>query len=282
MIKFAFGLTAATTATLIALAPAPAAAQGAVSKMSIDGGQCPRGYTKSRRGSDTTYYCYPDKDAQPAYPKEGRCADGYKQDQSFCVLAAATGSSSSSSSGGPAWSPQSDAKGGKLAKPRKDVRCPAGWQTGESNLDECFTVLANPPVARASGGKGCAAGEFNEWGAWCTSNYEAVEVKYVDRAAIQDFNVMYTNGIQVTSETFSPEAKAYFEAKMGTAAPSSGTSTSASSSSDSSEPATQTAQCTTEGSATGAAIGGAVGGDAGAALGGMLGGLGKKKKKKGC
>jgi hypothetical protein len=280
MMKFAFAILAAGTAGIIALTPAPAAAQGSVGKMPVEG-QCPRGYEKAKKGSDTTYYCYPGRDAKPAYPKEGRsCADGYEQQHNFCVVKAAASSSSSSSSSSPNvdYIAAQSGTGAMLTKPSKGNRCPTGWASTR-DLTQCFTMVENPPTARPSGGKPCAPGEFNDYDVWCTSNYGATTKEQAHDAETVDFNRLYTGGFQSIESGLSADAIAHFGPKIYADGSSSASSSSASSS-DSSKPAEQTAQCTTgSGSASGAAIGGAVGGDAGAVLGSVLGGLGKKKKK---
>jgi hypothetical protein len=278
MMKHVFAMTALATASLAALAiPTPAMAQGTVGKMSVEG-QCPKGYEKAKRGSDATYYCYPGRDAKPAYPKEGRsCADGYEQQHNFCVVKAAASSSSSSSSSSPNvdYIAAQSGTGAMLTKSSKGNRCPTGWASTR-DLTQCFTMVENPPTARPSGGKPCAPGEFNDYDVWCTSNYGATTKEQAHDAETVDFNRLYTGGFQSIESGLSADAIAHFGPKIYA-----DSSTSASSS-GSSKPAEQTVQCDTSGngSATGAAVGGAVAGEAGAVLGSVLGGLGKKKKKK--
>jgi len=159
-------------------------------------------------------------------------------------------------------------------------RCPTGWQASNNNK-QCFTEIKNATTPRLKNGKPCAPGELDDWGIWCTSNYEHLSYAEVDLASVRDFNTIYANamndGLDYNSipSGLSPDAKAFFKG----ADKSSGASTAGSASTT--ETATKTAECTT-GSEVGAAIGGALGGRTGAALGGALGGLGKKKKKNGC
>jgi hypothetical protein len=278
MIKHVFAMTALATATIAAVSiPAPAMAQGTVGKMSVEG-QCPRGYEKAKRGSDATYYCYPGKDAKPAYPKQGRsCANGYEQQHNFCVVKAAASSSSSSSSSSPSvdYIAAQSGTGATLTKPSKGNRCPTGWASTR-DLTQCFTMVKNPPTARRSGGKPCAAGEFNDWGVWCTSNYQATTKEQAYDALTLDFNRLYLRGGPADMKSdLSDDATAHYGPQT------SAVSSTSTSSSGSSKPAEQTAQCDTSGngSASGAAVGGAIGGETGAAIGAMLGGFGKKKKK---
>ena len=161
-------------------------------------------------------------------------------------------------------------------------RCPTGWRASTNNK-QCFTEIKNAPIPRLKNGKPCAPGELDDWGIWCTSNYEHLTYAEVDLASVRDFNDIYANamndGLDYNSipSGLSPDAKAFFKG----ADKSSGASAAESSSAGQSA-ATKAAECTT-GSEVGTAIGGALGGRTGAALGGALGGLGKKKKKKaGC
>ncbi|WP_152414613.1 hypothetical protein [Blastomonas sp. AAP53] len=159
-------------------------------------------------------------------------------------------------------------------------RCPTGWRASTNNK-QCFTEIKNAPIARLKNGKPCAPGELDDWGIWCTSNYEHLSYAEVDLAATRDFNDIYANamndGLDYNSipSGLSPDAKAFFKG----ADKSSGASSAAPASA--SEPATTAADCIS-GSDVGAAVGGVLGGRTGAALGGALGGLGKKKKKGGC
>ena len=160
-------------------------------------------------------------------------------------------------------------------------RCPTGWRASTNNK-QCFTEIKNAPVPRLKNGKPCAPGELDDWGIWCTSNYEHLSYAEVDLASVRDFNDIYANamndGLNYNSipSGLSPDAKAFFKGADKSAGASAADPSSAS------QPAANAAECTT-GSEVGTAIGGALGGRTGAALGGALGGLGKKKKKKnGC
>lgn len=160
-------------------------------------------------------------------------------------------------------------------------RCPTGWRASTNNK-QCFTEIKNAPIARLKNGKACAPGELDDWGIWCTSNYEHLSYAEIDLAATRDFNAIYANamndGLDYNSipSGLSPAAKAFFKG----ADKSSGASVTGSSSTG--QPAATNAADCISGSDVGAAVGGALGGRTGAALGGALGGLGKKKKKNGC
>ncbi|WP_146215359.1 hypothetical protein [Blastomonas natatoria] len=160
-------------------------------------------------------------------------------------------------------------------------RCPTGWRASTNNK-QCFTEIKNAPIPRLKNGKPCAPGELDDWGIWCTSNYEHLSYAEIDLAATRDFNDIYANamndGLDYNSipSGLSPDAKVFFKG----ADKSSGASAAGSSSSG--QPAAANAADCISGSDVGAAVGGAFGGRTGAALGGALGGLGKKKKKGGC
>ncbi|APG62562.1 hypothetical protein LPB140_06930 [Sphingorhabdus lutea] len=163
-------------------------------------------------------------------------------------------------------------------------RCPTGWRASTNNK-QCFTEIKNAPIPRLNNGKPCAPGELNDWGIWCTSNYEHLSYAEVDLAATRDFNDIYANamndGLDYNSipSGLSPAARAFFKG----ANKSSGASAAGS---QASTETTQANSCKTDtetASAVGGAVGGAVAGSKGAEIGstlGKLGGLGKKKKKK--
>ncbi|NBB24219.1 hypothetical protein GVM20_03650 [Porphyrobacter sp. SLTP] len=282
-------MAAASAAMALATIPfaSPVAAQGTVAKMALpEYSSCPKGWQKSKRGSDTTFYCYPTKDSKPAYPKEGstRCADGYEQQSNFCVKEddESSRSSSSSSSSGAVYTPPTY---GSIKKASAFDRCPVGYHTSEPDVMECVSydyAAGKQPLTRAKKGKPCAADEVDEWGLWCTSKVTQLTRNEAEQEAVADVNHLFPRdgkgGNQGPDYKNTPGIVAIFGPEG--AAPSANGASGAASSDDQAAAAPKTAQCTTDsGSATGAAIGGAVGGDAGAVLGGMLGGLGKKKKK---
>lgn len=236
----------------------PAMAQGAEGKFPVPRAGCPKTHFKSRRGSDTIFYCY---------PKETSNDDS-------------SGSSSSGSSGGG----YKDPTFGNLTKANEYDRCPVGYHTSDSARTTCVSYhQGKSPASRLKKGSACGAGEVDEWGLWCTSKSTTLTRAEAEDEAISDVNIIFApegrGATQGPEYENTPGILAIFGPKGNKQAAAS----TASEASGDQPAAQQTAQCTTDsGSATGAAIGGAVGGQAGAALGGMLGGLGKKKKKSGC
>jgi len=233
----------------------PAMAQGAEAKFPVPRAGCPKTHFKSRRGSDTIFYCYPkessDDEASP----------------------------SSSGSSGPAYK---DPTFGALAKADEYDRCPVGYHTSDTERTTCVSYhQGKSPASRLKNGSACGADEVDEWGLWCTSKSTTLTRAEAEDEAISDVNIIFApegrGATQGPEYENTPGILAIFGPKGGAQA------SNAAESSPDQPAAQQAAQCTTDSaSATGAAIGGAVGGDAGAAIGGMLGGLGKKKKKKGC
>ncbi|WP_439468495.1 hypothetical protein [Blastomonas fulva] len=242
-------------------------------------GQCPYGWERPfEAGRNTANYCEPFGAVRPTpavYVRENKsvaCNQGYFVDTvndlvctSYDLMTARF-----------ADRPDGIARAGILN------RCPTGWQASNNNK-QCFTEIKNAPVPRLKNGKPCAPGELDDWGIWCTSNYEHLSYAEVDLAGLRDFNTIYANAMNdgldynsIPDATLSPDAKAFFKG----ADKSSGASATGSSSAG--QPAATNAADCISGSDVGAAVGGALGGRTGAALGGALGGLGKKKKKGGC
>jgi hypothetical protein len=284
MIKHTLAITALATASLAALAvPTPAMAQGAVTKMSLpENSGCPKGWQKSKRGSDTTYYCYPTEDSKPAYPKQGstKCADGYEQQSNFCVAKDNKSSSSASgSSGGAVYQPLAR---GSFKKRDAADRCPVGYWTTQDDINTCASPSsAKIPATRLKGSSACGADEVDEWGLYCTSKTTTMTRSEAEDIAAGDVNNYYVlsgggNHTQGYDYKNTPGIIGIYGSGGGAQASSTGSDNGT----DATE--TKTAVCDTSGngSATGAAVGGAVAGDAGAVLGSVLGGLGKKKKKK--
>lgn len=262
----------------LAVAP-PAQAQGQSSGvLTLPGGACPAGWETSwKTHGQNTCRAFGTINVPSVYVRPSQtadCASGYYVDRSNSRICTTREPPRDRSAERSADRPDGIARAGILN------RCPTGWQASVNNK-QCFTEITNAPIPRLKNGKPCAPGELDDWGIWCTSNYEHLSYAEVDLAGLRDFNTIYANalgnGLEYNSipSGLSPDAKAFFKG----ADKSTGASSAASAST--SEPATKTADCTT-GSEVGAAIGGAVGGRTGAALGGALGGLGKKKKKTGC
>lgn len=263
----------------LALAP-PVQAQGQNSGViTLPGGGCPEGWQTSwKTHGQNTCRPFGTINVPSVYVRSSLtadCASGYYVDRTNNRICTTREPPQDRSAERSADRPDGIARAGILN------RCPTGWQASVNNK-QCFTEITNAPIPRLKNGKPCAPGELDDWGIWCTSNYEHLSFAEVDLAGLRDFNTIYANALgngldynSIPDATLSPDAKAFFKG----ADKSSGTSPAASAST--SEPATKAAECTT-GSEVGAAIGGALGGRTGAALGGALGGLGKKKKKSGC
>jgi hypothetical protein len=257
-------MAAASAAMAFAAIPfaSPAAAQGAEAKFPVPRSGCPKKTIKSRRGSDTIFYCYPSEDSNDD----------------------ASSSSSSSSSSGAVYTPLAR---GSFKKRDAADRCPVGYWTTQDDINTCASPSsATIPATRLKGGSACGADEVDEWGLYCTSKQTTMTRSEAEDIAAGDVNNYYVlsgggNHTQGYNYDNTPGIVGIYGPKGG-AAPAA--SAAATSDDQVAAPATQqTAQCTTgSGSATGAAIGGALGGDAGAVLGSVLGGLGKKKKKKSC
>jgi len=177
-------------------------------------------------------------------------------------------------------------KGGEIDKANAMMRCPTGWRTTAS-FKQCYTQLTNAPVARPKGAKPCAAGELNDWGIWCTANYQHLTYLDAERAGVADFNGMYAYAMgnsldykSIPDDSLSPEATAFFK-RAGGASSLAASPTQAPSALNRAAPE-KTADCDVA-SAAGAALGSALGGRDGAAVGSALGGLGRKiAKKTGC
>ncbi len=291
-------------------AASPAAAQTGPATIPVaSNGGCPDGYTRGtsispKKGQTNPDLCYADSKTPPMVVMKRAtsdpCPSGLRPDDSSSYWCTSKPQARS-------WSAENNlAKDTKLPKPSKGVRCPTGWAS-TTDLASCYTTLDNPPAARLSKGKSCAAGEIEEWGTWCTGDLSGVTRANAEGHASADFNKVYMH-LQGTGGDWqgmkccvSPAASAWFAergqyrtmringedvpvddngnpVKGAAAASQSGSGEAVAANAGESAPS----QCTS-GSATGAAIGGAIGGDAGAAIGSMLGGLGKKKKKRaGC
>lgn len=232
----------------------PAMAQGTEAKFPVPRAGCPKTHFKSRRGSDTIFYCY---------PKES------SNDES-------SRSSSSSSSGGGGYK---DPTFGNLAKADEYDRCPVGYHTSDSARTTCVSYHQDKsPKSRLKKGAACGADEVDEWGLWCTSKTTTLTRAQAEDEAISDVNIIFApagrGATQGADYENTPGLVGIFGRK--------GSGGSASSSGSAGESETAQNNGCANGSATGAAIGGAMAGEGGAVLGSMLGGLGKKKKKKGC
>ncbi|NJM51443.1 MAG: hypothetical protein HC843_11705 [Sphingomonadales bacterium] len=268
------------TAGSVATAPS-AQAQGRTTgtlELPRERGLCPYGWKRPfEGGSKKADYCEPFGAVNPTpsvYVRQNKsvaCNQGYFVDTDNDLVCTSVDLLTTRN----ADRPDGIARAGILN------RCPTGWQASVNNK-QCFTEIENAPVPHLKNGKPCAPGELDDWGIWCTSNYQHLSYAEVDLAGLRDFNTIYANAMNysldynsIPATTLSPDAKAFF--KGANASP----AASAAEPSSASQPAENKAAECTSASEVGAAVGGALGGRKGAAIGGALGGLGKKKKK-GC
>lgn len=233
----------------------------------IPSGACPDLW----KTGDASGHCQPMNVTSPPaiYVRASRdaaCAAGYYVDD-YNALVCTTKAPSPTRE-------QALGKGGTFAKPSALARCPTGW-ISTTTFTECYTQLENAPIVRAKGTGACAAGELDDWGLWCTSNYQHLTRVQAERSALEDFNRLYAYALgnrldtkAIPNDDLSPAATAYFG---GTT---SATETAAAPAAN--EPATKAAECS-NGSGVGAAVGGALGGRTGAAVGSALGRLGSKR-----
>lgn len=270
-------LSLVATAMLSTYAP-PAFAQGQNVESVQKIGTCPRDWHEggTRPGqSGIRGRCYPDSSSSPRIylraSTSERCATGYYDWDRYCttdkpVLVSAE---------------RTFALATKLAKPAPNARCPVGWASTR-DLQQCYTTIENGSVARLSNGKPCKSDELEEWGLWCTSNYQNIAFERADNAGAKDFNEVYAWTLRNRGDTksvgdsLSPAATAWFASqKGGSSNGAASTSNVAASSSNSAGNAAN--QACANSAAAGAAVGGLLGGTGGARIGGMLGGLSKKK-----
>jgi hypothetical protein len=187
-------------AGMMALAPAPAAAQGTLNPMpKPTNGSCPSGWTDyasqaSKPGdlsSGKGNTCYPTNTAKPAYrpnPSSKPCDDGYVRSGSFCTV-------------GEKKFIKASAASVKKAHPLD--RCPVGFFTLNGNGELCTSMAANPPSIRLKGEGPCNEGEIEDWGLWCVSNYEQLTRKDAAKG-FPDYNAIYQTSYKTTGKTSKP------------------------------------------------------------------------------
>ena len=155
-----------------------AAAQGVYSKNGIpmDGARtCPSGWsqgTASRRSD----FCYPTYNNSPkVYRNKNGCAQGYGENGSYWCSEGHV--------------EQELARGNAIAKQGQLDRCPAGFHTYK---DQCTSDYNKTAKARPKGNGACKAGEVQEWGIWCVSDFQHLTKHNLTSAALRDFNNIYT------------------------------------------------------------------------------------------
>ncbi len=262
------GLAASTLAT-------PAQAQeGVLGRVSSEGATCPAGWSNPRLGggrTDSTVCIVTSNGARAVYRRHKgvTCKPGYANGSNWCEK-----------------NPEAYFHKGSvdpLEKPNKSDRCPTGWFTTGNGMT-CVTQMKEPTSSRVKGGKACAANEVDEWGVWCTSNYETLTPDKVKPWLQRDYNSMYAfnrgvvpafAGSDIDEQLLTPVYRKLFGNAPAKAAPAAMTTTSATSAASTPSKVCETAE------QQGAALGGALGGSRGQALGGLagaaLGGFGKKK-----
>lgn len=243
----------------------PAKAQGSLSAQPKPGytSLCPTRWQSS--GSS----CVPGQGAKPAYAPSspaGPCASGYARDHNWCLFGASS-------------TPMTDAARSSVRKANVGDRCPIAHFTNAEATSTCISQLSRPPVVRAKGSGPCAAGEVEDWGLWCVSDYAHL-TRRDGLQVIRDWNAIYTMTGSAPRQPDLPEGSDYSPAYFaifgrvdGDGNPLGGapaTETTAASSAGSSTSAAAPAACPAP-SGNGAA---AVGAQIGAALGGRRGALG--------
>ena len=201
MTKFSGFAALFAAAAISFLAASPAAAQGTMSPMpKPTNGSCPSGWTdyasEAKKSGDLSSgkgnTCYPKRNgAKPAYlpsPSSKPCADGYTKSGSFCVQ-------------GGGGTVQASAKSVKKANPLD--RCPVGFFTYNGNGELCTSNAANPPSIRLKGAGQCNAGEIEDWGLYCVSNYGQLTRKDAAKG-FPDYNGIYQTSYKTTGKTSKP------------------------------------------------------------------------------
>lgn len=291
--SFVFAAASITVGLIALNLPAEAFAQGSRSDNGVEhkGSSCPNeGWTRGGKGKYPNMdRCYPTSASSPRIYRVGhdneKCAAGYGRQWGFCIEGY-----------DPSWMANQK---GNLDKANAADRCPAGWVTAPplaNGQTRCRPEVPKPATARAKGAGACKPGEIEEWGIWCTSNYEHLKAQRVKQAAAADWNDIYTatrgkeprqspddNGSEVYKALLAKEGGAAPSSSGGVAGMPAGVdpSNSASVHGAAAAPAeTAASGCTAE--EVGGALGQAVGGETGAALGKMFGGLAAKVGKTAC
>lgn len=259
-----------------------AAAQGTDGPFARGNKSCPTAIYK-QEGS----MCIPTngkKASRKVYPlpSNRQCVAGYKPAGVYCEeipgwkpekaagAPSGGGSASSSNSGRSNAGSAPQTVGITLAKANPLQLCPTGYRTsGDSK--RCETIHQGAPAARAKGSGGCAAGEIEEFGAWCTSTDTSLRVEQMENITIGDFNRIFTqNGrrdpVPARTKFITPlmELKTAEGAVASVNASAGGAQTAVAKASDAPQQPTPCAKPKKKG--LGRAIGGAVGAVVGAAV----------------
>jgi hypothetical protein len=98
------------------------------------------------------------------------------------------------------------ATGTALRKANARDRCPIAYFTDGAF---CSSVAPNPPTVRLKGSGSCRAGEVEDWGIYCVSNYARLERRHA-AVAIRDWNTIYSSsGGQSPNQPTPPEGDEY-------------------------------------------------------------------------
>lgn len=275
-----FAQIALITACATVAAATPAQAQeGVLGRVAAEGATCPVGWSNPKLGggrTDSTVCIVTSNGARAVYRRHTgvTCKPGYAQGSNWCEK-----------------NPDAYFHKGSvdpLEKPNKSDRCPTGWFTTGTGMT-CVTQMKEPTFSRLKGGKACGANEVDEWGVWCTSNYEGLTPEKVKPWLQRDYNAMYAYnrgvvpafaGNDIDEQLLSPVYRKLFGNAPAKAAPAAMTTANATTSTSDAEQPQKS--CDTE-VAQGAAIGGAMAGRKGQAMGALAGAaLGAARKKKGC
>jgi hypothetical protein len=140
---------------------------------------CPSRWIRGNGNFDTSpSMCYPQYANSPNVQRRrsGGCPTGYGVDGEWCTE-------------GHIEHPELN-NPNVIAKTGKADRCPAGFHT---YMDKCTTDYPRPSKARPKGKGACKAGEVEEWGVWCTSDFDHLSVQDVRSAHYRDWNNIYAN-----------------------------------------------------------------------------------------
>jgi hypothetical protein len=78
-----------------------------------------------------------------------------------------------------------------VRKPDRLDRCPVAYFTSDVDPMACASRMPNPPTIRIKGSGPCRAGEVEDWGIWCVSNYASM-TRAEAATAVRDWNAIYS------------------------------------------------------------------------------------------
>lgn len=282
-------------AGLVGLASTPAAAQTASkspqaipSWYTSSADPCPGGWRRNGRMCENT------GSGEAIFPLASRrdsCPSGFASfsGRPFCIAGGDTQLTRSSR--------------GTITKVRRNDRCPIGYFTNNEAPMTCITQYETAPSVRLKGAGACRAGEVEDWGLYCVSNYGRLTRDDAGAAGTRDWNDIYvTSDLQGPNQENVMDNSSYTPAYItifgrvkrdgspigGPAASATAPSATADAPTTAQTPTNCPAPSSSSASQAGAALGGLLGGrrgngQAGAALGGLLGAAaGQAAKPAGC